>query len=94
MLGFGESYERIVKIVALEEHTFPRDILQAAGLDLGSRASRKADELNDLGEGRLCTMDAAGVDMAMVCLRLLTLLDARGSGNRGAQFPAPPGRVG
>jgi uncharacterized protein len=55
-----------VKIVALEEHTFPRDILLAAGLDLGSRASRKADELDDLGEGRLRTMDAAGVDLQVL----------------------------
>ncbi len=55
-----------MKIVALEEHTFPRDILQAAGLDLGSRASRKADELDDLGHDRLHTMDAAGVDIQVL----------------------------
>lgn len=55
-----------MKIVALEEHTFPRDILLAAGLDLGSRASRKADELDDLGEGRLRAMDAAGVDLQVL----------------------------
>lgn len=65
-LGFADRYERTVKIIALEEHTFPRDILRAAGLDLGSRASRKADELNDLGEGRLRTMDAAGVDLQVL----------------------------
>ncbi len=55
-----------MKIVALEEHTFPRDILHAADLDLGSRASRKADELDDLGQGRLDTMDAAGVDIQVL----------------------------
>ncbi|ADP83685.1 amidohydrolase family protein [Pseudofrankia inefficax] len=55
-----------MKIIALEEHTFPRDILSAAGLDLGSRAGRKAAELDDLGEGRLKTMDAAGVDVQVL----------------------------
>lgn len=65
-VGPGDSHGCLVKIVALEEHTFPRDILLAAGLDLGSRASRKADELDDLGEGRLRTMDAAGVDLQVL----------------------------
>lgn len=65
-VGPGDSHGRLVKIVALEEHTFPRDILLAAGLDLGSRASRKADELDDLGEGRLRTMDAAGIDLQVL----------------------------
>lgn len=55
-----------MKVIALEEHTFPRDILQAAGLDLGSRASRRADELDDLGDGRLATMDAAGIDVQVL----------------------------
>lgn len=50
-----------MKIIAVEEHTFPRDILTAANLDLGPRASRKADELDDLGEARLHLMDEAGI---------------------------------
>lgn len=54
------------RIVALEEHMFPRDILQAAGLDLGPRAERRADALDDLGAGRLAAMDAAGVDMQVL----------------------------
>lgn len=62
----GDRSGRPVKIIALEEHTFPRDILQAAGLDLGSRAGRKADELDDLGNGRLRTMDAAGIDVQVL----------------------------
>jgi len=55
-----------MKIIALEEHAFPRDILLAANLDLGSRASRKAGELDDLGEGRLHAMDLAGVDVQVL----------------------------
>lgn len=55
-----------VRIVAVEEHTFPHDILEAAGLDLGSRASRKAAELDDLGEARLRTMDDAGISMQVL----------------------------
>jgi predicted TIM-barrel fold metal-dependent hydrolase len=55
-----------MKIIALEEHMFPHDILVAANLDLGSRASRKAEELDDLGEGRLLTMNKAGVDIQVL----------------------------
>lgn len=55
-----------MKIIALEEHTFPRDILESAGLDLGSRAGRKVAELDDLAESRLRTMDAAGVDVQVL----------------------------
>ncbi len=55
-----------VKIIALEEHAFPRDILQSAGLDLGRRAERQAAALDDLGEGRLRTMDAAGIDVQVL----------------------------
>lgn len=55
-----------MKIAAIEEHTFPRDILQAAGLDLGSRAGRKAAELDDLGEGRLQMMDDAGISIQVL----------------------------
>jgi predicted TIM-barrel fold metal-dependent hydrolase len=58
--------ERDVRVVALEEHTFPRDILRSAGLDLGPRAGRKADELDDLGAGRLEVMDAAGIDVQVL----------------------------
>ncbi len=58
----------VVKIVAVEEHMFPRDILQAAGLalELGSRGGRKADELDDLGDGRLRTMDDAGISVQVL----------------------------
>jgi uncharacterized protein len=55
-----------MRIIALEEHMFPREVLLAAHLDLGMRASRRLDELDDLGEGRLRTMDAAGVDVSIL----------------------------
>lgn len=45
---------------------FPRDILELSGLDLGTRAGRRAAELDDLGSGRLQTMDAAGVDVQVL----------------------------
>ena len=53
-------------MIALEEHTFPHDILQFAGLDLGSRAGRRTAELDDLGEGRLRVMDTAGIDLQVL----------------------------
>jgi uncharacterized protein len=55
-----------VKIIALEEHMLPHDIIVAANLELGSRYNRRAGELNDLGEGRLLTMDRAGVDVQVL----------------------------
>lgn len=55
-----------MRIVALEEHLFPRDILDSAGLDLGSRAGRRAAELDDVGDARLAMMDAAGVDVQVL----------------------------
>ena len=55
-----------MRVIALEEHTFPQDILQSAALDLDSRAGRRAAELDDLGEGRLGRMDNAGVDLQVL----------------------------
>jgi predicted TIM-barrel fold metal-dependent hydrolase len=55
-----------MKVIAIEEHMFPSDVLVAAGLDLGPRAGRKAAELNDLDDGRLKAMDAAGVDVQVL----------------------------
>ncbi len=55
-----------VRVIALEEHTFPQDILGSATLDLGSRAGRRAAELDDLGEGRLRVMDTAGIDLQVL----------------------------
>ena len=55
-----------MKVIALEEHMFPRDILEGAHLDLGMRASQRAAQLDDLNEGRLRVMDAAGIDIQVL----------------------------
>jgi predicted TIM-barrel fold metal-dependent hydrolase len=55
-----------MKIVALEEHMLPRDIIEAAGIDIGLRANKKADGLDDLGPGRLKVMDDAGIDIQVL----------------------------
>ena len=55
-----------MRIIALEEHLFPRDIIEAEGLDLGSRAGKRVPQLDDLGDGRLAVMDAAGIDVQVL----------------------------
>jgi uncharacterized protein len=59
-----------MRVIAIEEHMFPRDLVAAAGLDLGPRAGLRADELDDCGAARLAMMDAAGVDMQILSLAL------------------------
>lgn len=50
-----------MRIIAVEEHAFPQD------LDLpGAMGSGMPAELDDLGEGRLAVMDAAGVDVQVL----------------------------
>lgn len=44
----------------------PKDIVESAGLDLGSRAGSRADALDDVGEGRLRVMDDAGIDIQVL----------------------------
>lgn len=55
-----------MKVIALEEHMFPRDILESAGLDLGRRGSTRLAQLDEVGEGRLQIMDDAGVDVQVL----------------------------
>ncbi|TFC01069.1 amidohydrolase [Cryobacterium adonitolivorans] len=55
-----------MKIIALEEHMLPRDVMQSAGVDLGDRAGKRAAELDDLGAARLAVMDDAGVDIQVL----------------------------
>jgi uncharacterized protein len=55
-----------MKIVAIEEHVLPRDVLESAGIDLGIRAGKRAAELDEMGEGRLRVMDDAGVDVQVL----------------------------
>lgn len=55
-----------MKVIAIEEHMLPRDIVHSAGIDLGPRAGARAAELDDLGAGRLRVMDDAGIDVQVL----------------------------
>lgn len=55
-----------MKVIAIEEHMLPRDIIESAGIDLGLRAGGRAEQLDDLGEGRLQVMDDAGIDVQVL----------------------------
>jgi len=55
-----------MKIIAIEEHMLPSDIMTAAGIDLGARAGARAAALDDVGEGRLRVMDEAGIDIQVL----------------------------
>lgn len=53
-----------MRIIAIEEHAFPKD-LDLPGA-MGSGMAGVIDQLDDLGEGRLEVMDAAGVDVQVL----------------------------
>ncbi len=55
-----------MKIIAIEEHMLPRDIIESAGIDIGLRANKRAAELDEVGEGRLRVMDDAGIDIQVL----------------------------
>ncbi len=55
-----------MRVIALEEHMFPRDLLASAGLDFGPRAGAKIPDLDDVDEGRLRVMDEAGIDVQVL----------------------------
>ncbi len=55
-----------MKVIAIEEHMLPRDIIESAGINLGLRAGERAAQLDDLGEGRLQVMDEAGIDVQVL----------------------------
>ncbi len=55
-----------MKVIAIEEHMLPRDIVESAGIDLGLRAGNRAAALDDVGEGRLRIMDDAGIDIQVL----------------------------
>jgi uncharacterized protein len=59
-----------MRVIAIEEHVFPRDLVAAAGLDLGPRAAPRADALDECGAARLAMMDEAGVDVQILSLAL------------------------
>jgi predicted TIM-barrel fold metal-dependent hydrolase len=57
-----------MKMVALEEHHLPSDVAIDAGVD--PKAVRgPVDALGDGGEGRLKTMDEAGVDVQILSVQ-------------------------
>lgn len=55
-----------MKVIAIEEHMLPRDIIESANIDLGIRAGARAAALDDLGDGRLAVMDEAGIDVQVL----------------------------
>ena len=55
-----------MKIIALEEHVLPRDIIEAAGIDIGLRAAKRAAQLDEMGDARIQVMDDAGIDIQVV----------------------------
>lgn len=57
--------ERRIRTIALEEHLMPADVAAAAGLDPATLLGT-ADALDDAGEGRLRSMDAAGIDVQVL----------------------------
>ena len=65
-----------MRTIALEEHYTTPAFLDGAGRAFrdgllrsgGARAAKLFEQLNDLGEGRLAAMDAAGVDMQVLSL--------------------------
>ena len=55
-----------MKIIALEEHVLPRDIIEAAGIDIGLRAGKRGAQLDEMGDGRIKVMDDAGIDVQVL----------------------------
>jgi predicted TIM-barrel fold metal-dependent hydrolase len=55
-----------MRIIALEEHMFPRDLLEAARLEFSPRAGSKLADLDEVDEGRLRVMDDAGIDVQVL----------------------------
>jgi uncharacterized protein len=56
----------VVRIIAIEEHALPKD-LNLPGR-MGAGMPGVLDELDDLGDGRLAVMDAAGVDVQVLSI--------------------------
>lgn len=55
-----------MRVIALEEHVLPQDVIDAAGIDIGLRAGKRAAQLDEMGEGRLRVMDEAGIDVQVL----------------------------
>lgn len=54
-----------MKTIALEEHALLKDLREAIGISPASVLG-KADQLDDVGEGRLQMMAAAGIDVQVL----------------------------
>jgi uncharacterized protein len=54
-----------MKMIALEEHLLPKDVAAAIGLSPATLAGQ-SDALDDEGDGRLQSMDAAGIDVQVL----------------------------
>jgi predicted TIM-barrel fold metal-dependent hydrolase len=57
-----------MRTIALEEHFASPAFLARQGKALGDRTAALADQLADVGEGRIAAMDAAGVDVQVLSL--------------------------
>lgn len=57
-----------MRIIAVEEHTFPRAVREAAGALLPARVDSVAEQLDEVGEGRLRMMDEAGIDVQVLSM--------------------------
>jgi hypothetical protein len=66
-----------MKVIALEEHVLPRDIIEAAGIDIGLRAGKKAAQLDEMGDGRIQIMDDAGIDIQVLSALSYTIQDVQ-----------------
>ena len=64
-----------MRVIALEEHVLPRDIIESAGIDIGLRAGKRAAQLDEVGEGRLRVMDDAGIDIQVLSALSNTVQD-------------------
>jgi uncharacterized protein len=57
-----------MRIIAVEEHMFPRAVPEAAGALLPARVDSVAAQLDDVGEARLRMMDEAGIDVQVLSM--------------------------
>ncbi|MBL5974749.1 MAG: amidohydrolase [Candidatus Leucobacter sulfamidivorax] len=55
-----------MRVIAIEEHMFPRGMIESESLDMGLRASARIPQLDEVGEARLRLMDEAGIDVQVL----------------------------
>lgn len=64
-MSLARENDHRMKVIALEEHVLPAEVAAAIGLDPATLQGKSA-ALDDLGEGRLEDMDAAGIDVQVL----------------------------